>query len=171
VCTECWEREWSFEAALALGEFEAPLARAVVLHKDAGERRLGETLGTLLAEEVARTWPGWPDAVAFVPATPAAYRRRGFDHGRSIAHALAAGLGVPLLEALERTAAADQRLLGRAARAANAGGTFCARGRAAGRVLLSDDVLTTGATLDEAAAVLLEVGAQAVRCAVIARVW
>jgi len=117
VCTECWEREWALEAALALGEFEAPLVRAVVLHKDAGERRLGEMLGTLLAEHVAREWPGWPQGVAFVPATKAAYRRRGFDHGACIATAVARSLDVPLVEALRRTAAADQRLLGRTARA------------------------------------------------------
>jgi predicted amidophosphoribosyltransferase len=171
VCTECWEREWAFEAALALGEFEMPLARAVVLHKDAGERRLGPALGALLAEDILQQWPGWAMGVAFVPATRAAFRRRGFDHGRSIAQAVAKALGVPLLEVLSRTAAADQRLLGRAARAANAGGTFWAGETVSGRVLLCDDVLTTGATLDEASAVLLGAGAQSVRCAVVARVW
>jgi predicted amidophosphoribosyltransferase len=38
-------------------------------------------------------------------------------------------------------------------------------------VLLCDDVFTTGATFDEAASTLLEAGAQAVRCAAIARAW
>ncbi len=173
TCTECWNREWAFSAALALGELEAPLARAVVLHKDAGERRLAVVLGTLLAEQVALTWPDWPQAVTFVPATRAALRRRGFDHGLAIGSALAAELGVPLLSALVRGDARDQRSLGRSARAINAAGTFAA---AAGaelptRLLLTDDVLTTGATLDVAAAVLLEAGAAEVRVAAVARAW
>ena len=117
TCTECWNREWAFEAALALGEFEPPLARAVVLHKDAGERRLAAVLGGLLGNEVSDAWDGWADAVAFVPATRAALRRRGFDHGFAIANALADNQGIPLLRALHRAAALDQRTLGRAARA------------------------------------------------------
>jgi len=171
VCTECWDREWAFEAALSLGEFAAPLARAVVLHKDAGERRLGPALGELLAEQVALRWPGWPDAVTFIPATRAAVRRRGFDHGRGIAETIAATLGVPLLELLERSAALDQRVLGRVERARNVAGSFSAREVSAVRVLVCDDVFTTGATLDAAAGVLLDAGVVAVRCATVARAW
>ena len=175
VCTECWRQEWAFEAALALGEFEAPLARAVALHKDAGERRLAAVFGVLLAEHVRETWPGWADAVAFIPATDAALRRRGFDHGRGIGTAFAAALGVPVIEALARAAARDQRTLGRAARAANIAGTFevspTARGSLPPHLLLVDDVMTTGATVDAAAAELLDGGADAVRVAAVARTW
>lgn len=171
VCTECWATEWAFEAALAVGSLEAPLARAVVLHKDAGERRLAAVFGALLAEQVAAAWPGWPERVAYVPATRVALRRRGFDHGRAIAGSLGSELGVPVAEALHRTAARDQRELGRVARAANAAGTFRAGSDACGRVLLCDDVFTTGATLDAAAAALLSAGAEAVRVAAVARAW
>lgn len=171
VCTECWDREWEFEAALSLGEFEAPLARAVALHKDAAERRLGAVLGALLAERVAQSWPAWGEAVAFVPATPAALRRRGFDHGRAIAHEVAHTLEVPLLDALARASVRDQRALGREDRARNVAGSFSAVGALPGRVLLCDDVFTTGATLDAAAATLIAAGAGAVRCATVARAW
>ena len=171
VCTECWSREWSFEAALAVGSLEAPLARAVVLHKDAGERRLARVFGLLLAEQVSAAWPEWPESVAYVPATKAALQRRGFDHGRAIAAVLAGELGVPLADVLCRTAARDQRSLGRAQRAANVAGTFCTSGTAPARVLLADDVFTTGATLDAAAEALLAAGAEAVRVAAVARAW
>lgn len=173
TCTECWTREWAFSAAVALGELEAPLARAVVLHKDAGERRLAGVLGTLLAEEVVHVWADWPEAVAFVPATRAALKRRGFDHGLAIATALAADLGVPVTRVLTRGDALDQRALGRTARAANAAGTFSACGGVCvpARVLLTDDVFTTGATLDAAASVLLDAGAEEVRVAALARAW
>jgi ComF family protein len=171
TCTECWQREWSFEAALALGEFEVPLSRAVVLHKDAGERRLAAVLGNLLAEQISARWPDWTQHVAYVPATREARARRGFDHGFAIAETVSRELGVPLNDALVRTAALDQRALGRAARAANAAGTFSAKARVGGRILLVDDVFTTGATLDAGASVLLASGADAVRVAAVARVW
>lgn len=171
VCTECWERVWAFEATLCLGELEAPLARAIVLHKDAGERRLGPALAALLAEKVAAEWSGWPDLVAYVPATDAARQRRGFDHGHAIASAIAQHLGVPLSEVLRRGRTRDQRTLDRAGRASNASGSFSACGEVGGNVLLCDDVFTTGATLDEAALVLLGAGARIVRCAAIARAW
>jgi predicted amidophosphoribosyltransferase len=171
VCTECWDTQWAFEAALALGELEAPLARMVVLHKDAGEQRLGPLLGTLLAEKIASEWPGWADAVTYVPATREAKLRRGFDHGRAFGHAVAERLGVPLVAALARGRTLDQRALGRAGRAHNAAGSFSAVGDVAGRLLLCDDVFTTGATLDAAAEVLLAAGAAHVRCAAVARAW
>ncbi len=171
TCTECWNREWAFSAALALGEFEAPLSRAVVLHKDAGERRLAAVLGSLLADEIAREWDGWAEAVTYIPATRAALKRRGFDHGRAIAGSIGERLGLPLAEMLSRSAARDQRSLGRIARAANTAGTFSATGIAPARVLLTDDVFTTGATFDAAAAVLLEAGAREVRVAAVARTW
>jgi predicted amidophosphoribosyltransferase len=171
VCTECWNSTWSFEASIALGSLEPPLSRAVVLHKDASERRLAPVLGGMLAEVVARAWPEWSRHVTFVPATAKAVRRRGFDHAEGIASAVAAALEAPLLPALARASVLDQRDLGRAARAANAAGSFAAVAPVSGRVLLVDDVMTTGATLDAAAAVLLAAGADAVRCAVLARSW
>jgi predicted amidophosphoribosyltransferase len=171
VCTECWNAVFSFERAIALGELGHPLARAVVLHKDAGERRLGGHLGEMLATVVAAQWAGWPDAVTWVPPTSAALARRGFDHARGIAAPLAATLAVPLLPMLVRRAARDQRALGRSARALNAARTFSASGPVPRRVLIVDDVLTTGATLDAASSTLLEAGAGEVRVAVVARSW
>lgn len=171
VCTECWNSVFAFERAIALGELGRPLARAVVLHKDAGERRLGTVLGELLAPSVAQKWAGWPDAVTWVPPTPAALTRRGFDHARKIAEPVAEACGAPLEGLLVRGRARDQRLLGRAQRVANAAQTFSAIGVVPRRVLVVDDVLTTGATLDAASSVLLEAGADVVRVAVIARSW
>jgi len=171
VCTECWERSFAFEAAIALGELAPPLSRAVVLHKDAGERRLGETLGRLLGEEVADCWPHWADAVTWIPPTHTALVRRGFDHGLALASPVGTALCAPVMPLLTRAVAKDQRALGRDARAANAAGTFGSLGAPPARVLVVDDVLTTGATLDAAAATLLDAGAEVVRVAVVARSW
>jgi len=171
VCTECWQTEYAFEAALALGELSGVLARAVVLHKDAGERRLGSVLGGLLGEVVRATWGGWADVVCWIPPTTAAIARRGFDHGRSLAEPVADALSAPSQSLLHRARARDQRAMGRAARLASAGGSFSAGGEVPRRVLIVDDVMTTGATLDAAAHALLGGGAESVRVAVVARAW
>jgi len=172
VCTECWQTRYAFEHAIALGELSGALARAVVLHKDAGERRLGRVLGGLLGEAVQARWGDWGDAVCWIPPSAAAIARRGFDHGRSLAVPVAAAHpALPCAPMLVRPRARDQRVLGRDARLASATDSFQATGSIPARVIVVDDVMTTGATLDAAAQAILSAGAESVRVAVVARAW
>lgn len=112
------------------------------------------------------------DAVVFVPATAAAFRRRGFDHMEAIARSFCDLSGVPLLDALVKYGHGDQRELGRDERREHARGMYetveDVRGR---RLLLVDDVITTGATMAAASAELKRAGAAAVDGLAIARVW
>lgn len=170
VCTECWERPWTFEAARCAGPLEPPLSRVVTLYKDGGERRLGILMATLMAETVGE-WGGWTDVIAYVPATDSARRRRGFDHMEHMASEVARLVGVPCARVLERRTARDQRQLDRAGRMQSAAHTFVCPGSVHGRVLVIDDVFTTGATLDAAADALIDAGAVGVRAAAVARVW
>ncbi len=171
VCTECWHMTLAFEAGLAAGELDGALARAIVLHKDAGERRLGDVLGGMVARRACERWPQWPDAVTWIPPTKAAIARRGFDHGHALALPVARRLGVAASPLLRRERARDQRELSRSARQQSARESFLVEGPVPAKVLVVDDVLTTGATLDAAAAALLAAGAASVRVAVVARAW
>ena len=97
--------------------------------------------------------------------------RRGFDHTSALARIVGVRLGVPTSVLLEARSRDDQRALGRDARFANMAGAFAMLPDAIvpARVLLVDDVFTTGATFDGAARALLAAGAREVRVAAVAR--
>lgn len=153
-----------------------PLDALVRTYKDAGERRLAPLLADLLAQALAATRSldvRALTALAFVPATPQAFARRGFDHMEAVARPLASLLGLPLRDVLARGGTArDQRRLSRLGRLANARDDVVACMRLDGeRVLLVDDVLTTGATMLACARALRSAGAASVGGACIARAW
>ena len=182
VCTECAGVPTELDRCLAAAVFDGPPARIVRAYKDAGERRLAGEIARLMLDAAVRAQRDAPeryagllvrcDAVTFVPATAAAYRRRGFDHMELIARRFCALSGIPLLDALAKHGIADQRELGRAARLAGAAGAYevvaPVRGK---RILLIDDVVTTGATMSAAAAALKGSGAAWVDGLALARVW
>ncbi len=108
------------------------------------------------------------DLVVPVPASPG--RRPGPHLGTALARAAARARAVPMRAVLAHTRHAEpQHRLGVAERRDNVRGLFRARGPVAGRVLLVDDLLTSGATLAECAGVLRRAGADDVRALVLAR--
>ncbi|HSQ21643.1 MAG TPA: ComF family protein, partial [Coriobacteriia bacterium] len=169
-CPECGERDFAFSAARCAALLAPPISRAVVVLKDSGERRYAAVLAVLLAEAAAG-WLRADDVLVPVPASPQALRRRGFDHAADIAQELGRRTGLPVTRALGATPTADQRSLGRAGRFANRSGAFRVFPGVAPprRVVLVDDVFTTGATLDAAARVLRAAGAAEVRALAVAR--
>lgn len=181
-CTECRGVPGSCDRVLAGVVFEGPAPRIVRAYKDAGEQRLAPLIAQLLldiaehAEEAAQGRYGGilsrADALAFVPATARAYRRRGFDHMGAIAHEFAALSGKPLVDVLIKHGAGEQRVLGRGERLAAGESVYELVGDVRGlRLLLLDDVVTTGATLSVAAGVLRAGGAAAIDGLAFARVW
>jgi ComF family protein len=115
-------------------------------------------LGSAMAEDWRRYGQGEPEVIVPVPLHWTRQWGRGYNQAELLARYVGGELGLPcerLLRRRRRTA--QQAMLDRAARRGNVRGVFAqARGaRAAGRhVLLVDDVMTTGATLGEAARVL-----------------
>lgn len=180
VCTECAaitaEKPFPFAATRAVGTFEDTLARMLTIYKDEGERRLCAPIARLLAQAAGEDWRIWADLVVFVPASPKAFRRRGFDHMADIADEMAGMCHLEVCDALVCKGKADQRLLGREERADNVEGAFrlvdCMGPLLAGRnVLLIDDVFTTGATLSAASEALSKASVREIRVVVAARVW
>src|SRR5690606_30269026 len=121
--------------------------------------------------EHALGYAGAVDCVTFVPSHPRRRRERGFEPAALLAAACARALAVPRSRrrALRVRDTAPQVGLGRGARAKNLRGAFrAAPSPSAPRVLVVDDVRTTGATLREVAAALEASGASAVRCLALA---
>lgn len=170
VCHECGGRDFAFSSARCAAVLEPPVSRAIVLLKDGCERRFARVLAGMLADR-ARGWLCDDDVLVPVPASPTAVRRRGFDHAADIARALSREAGLPPARVLVARATADQRVLGREQRFANRREAFAVApsARLPARVVLVDDVFTTGATFDAAACALLAAGVVDVRALAVAR--
>lgn len=146
--------------------YEAEVRRMVLAFKEEGRTDLARPLGYALGAAVERA-RGDDDAVVVpVPTSRESYRERGFDPLRLLVRRS----GIPherLLVAARATRA--QKALGLEERAHNLRGALAARRPLAGRaVVLVDDVLTTGATLDEAARAVREAGGRVVGAATLA---
>ncbi len=110
------------------------------------------------------------DSVTAVPVSPHRQRERGYNQSELIARRLANQLALPYHPLLLRTSSGHQLGSSRADRFAQVRGVFRPiRAIERQRILLVDDVLTTGATAEAAARVLRQAGASSVHAAVAAR--
>lgn len=166
-------------ALTAATAYDGAVRRLLVAHKDRGQLALARPLGHALAAAVLlhRSVEGGLDGPLLlcpVPSAPAAVRARGHDHALRLAAAAADSLsagGQPArVERLLRPArrVADQSGLTSAGRAANLRGALRAVVGRPGPVVIVDDIVTTGATLAEAARALRSGGRDVVGAAVVA---
>lgn len=161
VCLECKRMPPGVAKARSVFLHEGEAARLVVRFKR-GERYLAEALSGYMLPLLQREFA---DAVAltYVPMTPRAERRRGYNQSRVLAEALAARTGLPCISVAEkRRETASQKTLSRRLREENLAGCFRVTDRAAvagKRLLIVDDTYTTGATVGELAHALRRAGA------------
>ena len=173
-CAPCLLRPRKMDGVRAAVVYDA-VARSFVLRaKFAGRRELFPILGRQLTRVLQDTgFAADCTVVTAVPSHPWVRVRRGFNPALELAGPVSRGLGLPLrrgalVRRLRRPAAAKR--LDATRRRLAAERAFRSRRSMAGqRVLLVDDVLTTGATAEGCAGVLLGAGAERVRLAVWAR--
>ena len=155
-------------ALTATGAHEGPLREAIHRLKYGNERGLASELGALLAAHIAADLARGVriDAIVPVPLHPSRERERGYDQARALAAVAASATGLPLRAPLHRLRSGPaQATLGQRERQTNVRGAFAGvAGALRGlHVALIDDVVTTGATLLDAAAAARACGARAVR--------
>jgi predicted amidophosphoribosyltransferase len=178
LCGACVARPFPFERAAAPLVYGGALTQALLRFKHGGRLSAAWPLGRLLAPALAAA-AGWGAACALpVPLHPRRLRKRGFNQALELLRAAeaergrSAGLRI-LVDALGRQL--DTPALGRdppAVRRQRVAGAFrvraprLLRGR---RVVIVDDVMTSGATLAACAETVLEAGAEAVFVVALAR--
>lgn len=144
---------------------EPPADALVHALKYGGWRRLAREMGADMAAALDPGSRGPPDLVTPVPTTAARERSRGYNQARLLADAVGDSLGIPVAETLARTRGGPTQVaLPPSLRKANVEGAFRpveppVPGLPGARVVLVDDVLTTGATAVQAASVLRALGA------------
>lgn len=172
-CALCRSGLRGFDAAYCFGSYEDALRGLIHLFKYGKTPTVARPLGEFLASALPRDER--LDAIVPVPLHWRRRWQRGFNQSQLLAREVAARTGLPVVPALRRTrATAAQAGLSNRGRRRNVAQAFQpgrAAGRVAGkRVLLIDDVLTTGATATACALALKRAGAKRVAVLTVARV-
>ncbi|MBV9406843.1 MAG: ComF family protein [Acidobacteriaceae bacterium] len=172
LCTVCRERQANFDAAYSFGSYEGPLRALIHLFKYSRIETLAQPLSRFLIRAVPHDQRF--DVVMPVPLHWRKQWQRGFNQAVLLAKPVARRLSLPVATNLRRKRyTKSQAALTEAKRRQNLADSFHVRraARISGkRVLLIDDVFTTGATLRAAAAVLKSAGVAHVSALTLARV-
>ncbi len=174
-CHECRKRRYSFERAYSACLYEGPLKECIHQFKYRGRSHLSAILSKLMIDFIKEN----PEileglnAVAAVPLSGKRLKEREYNQSRLLAAEISKEFAMPLLDALIKTRTTlPQSELNRKTRLDNVKGTFGVKpglGVKGRGLLLVDDVLTTGATLNECSRVLLNAGAKRVVALTLAR--
>jgi ComF family protein len=175
-CALCRSGLRGFDAAYCYGAYEGLLRDLIHLYKYGRIKTLARPLGDLLAAALPRDERF--DLIAPAPLHWIRQWRRGFNQSELLAREIARRTGIPLARPLERVRhTPSQAGLSNTARRRNVAGAFrCRRGArgvrlvAGKRILLIDDVMTTGSTAAACALTLKRAGAARVALLTIARV-
>jgi ComF family protein len=160
----CWAPLW----------YEGNAAAAIKRFKFSGAQQLDECLGRLMYECIAASPSSGFDVVTWVPVNFVRRQKRRYDQAYLLAKTVARHMGVKCRRMLvkQHNILPQYKMSGSAQRKANVSGAYrlCSGTNPEGlRILLIDDIVTTGSTLNECSRLLLTAGAQSVVCLCIAK--
>ena len=169
-CAECQARAPAFDLVVAPLIYERPVDELVAGFKYHHRLQLGPLLAGIVATAARRETAG-ATLLLPVPMSAARLRERGFNQAAELARCLAREVGIPWAadRLIRIRESGHQQTLGRRSRRRNVRGIFAAHGDLPPRVALIDDVMTTGATADQARWALKAAGADWVEVWTVAR--
>jgi len=171
LCRACGTRERWFDRALSLGPYEGAWGRLVRSLKFDREPAVARFLSARMADLLQAEDPfGNIDIITYVPMTRHAMRARGFNQAKLLAQGLAKRIHRPMARLLAKESETQpQARLSARARRENLRGAFRLIRSVSGKVLLVDDIFTTGSTVEECAHTLKSGGCEEVFVLTVAR--
>ena len=153
--------------------YEEPLRTSIHRFKFGGCRQYAAVYGKWMAVTIGDKLAGKFDLITWAPVSRERRKKRGYDQAELLCKAVSRALDVPMARTLTKGTdnPAQSTLTDAAMRAANVRGVYQPYGPETfqgKRLLLIDDIVTTGSTLSECCRVLLTAGAQSVVCAALA---
>jgi ComF family protein len=161
------------DSFVAVWYYEGNVRKSILRYKFYHARQYAPAYGRFLAKKIAEVYPEGFDCLSWVPVSPLRKLTRGYDQSALLAKAVGTELGmvpVPLLKKIRHNRP-QSGIAKEAKRRANVLGAYRITDpkKVVGkRILLLDDVLTTGSTAGECARMLKTAGAKEVHCAVLA---
>lgn len=175
LCGDCAGCPWHLDQNRSVVRYNDFAREIVSLFKYRGRERLAHPLGRMMFDSIVGHDPP-PDLITYVPLHPSRLKERGFNQAELLARVISSRLNRPLVPLLKRIRpTGPQSLKSRRERLVSLRGAFALADRAsvgkiAGtRVLIVDDVYTTGSTLEECARILKEGGVKRVVSVTFAR--
>ena len=175
LCFDCRDINRSFSSANSAAQFSEPIVEAIHQFKYGGHIALADSLAQIMVNRFQKTeLEGKFDLIIAVPEQDSRLIERGFNQAEELARRLASAISIEYVDGVLRKTkkTAPQVGLAAEARTANLRGAFSVAlpGTVMNRsVLVVDDVMTTGSTLEEAARALKEAGASRIRGYTLAR--
>jgi ComF family protein len=175
LCGDCQLNPPPFEANRAIGYYQGILREIIHLFKYQGKVGLGKYLADLMNQAYPQKWPRESfDVIIPVPLHIKKLSEREFDQALILAKGISQLQGIPLIygNLVRKRWTESQATLDKKGRWSNVKGAFSLRNPEAikgQKILLVDDVYTTGATIKECAAVLKEAKAKEIYVYTLAR--
>lgn len=163
-CDDCRKTVHDFDEGIGIFMYDETMRRTMAAFKFKGRQEYGKALGTLTylaSRDKLERWK--PDVIVPIPLHRGRLRKRGFNQAEEIASEISVRSGIPLETGavMRSSSTLAMKGLGAAERQENLEKAFAAGPHpvSGGRILLVDDIYTTGSTMDAASRVLREEGA------------
>lgn len=186
ICSDCAKADvWlsgpqaifpgkAYVRCVCAGTYTGKLRDSVLKFKFSNHPEYAKTYGPILAQAIRTYLPGAYDCITWMPVSPETLKKRGYDQAQLLAQEAAKSLGKETVSLLTKTGknVPQSSLEEGRQRWDNVAGVYTVsdpKQVAGQRVLLIDDILTTGATLEEGAKVLRQSGASQVVAATLCR--